>query len=277
MKNLLLIFFCCFTSISYCQITSVDYLMKYNCESNQYDVSIVILEGSATSIPERVQLNSQISIVVPTGESIVIMNKYMPLQSNQQYTGSAPLNWTLSNPIFAPEGQPENDFYSIFPKLSPASFYNDLEEGDVVMLFSFTAGSTGQYDEDVRFYKNGIDPGDSDPGMGGGDFSNGFTIGSPENIYNGNVEESCFATDVEETLLEEINVYPNPFQEQLNVELPIDVSNVNLVGSDGKVYYQSGNKSKGVLRINANDFPKGVYYIAMETENGMTMKKVVKF
>jgi hypothetical protein len=277
MKNLLFIFFCCFASLSYCQVSSVDYLMKYNCETNQYDVSIIILEGSASSIPHRVQLNSQISIVAPTGESIVIMNKYMPLQSNQQYTGSAPLDWILSNPIFAPAEQPENDFYSVFPKLSPASFYNDIEEGDVIMLFSFTAGTTGQYDEGVRFYKNGIDPGDADPGMAGGDFSNGFTIGSPVNIYNGNNEESCFATDVDEAILEEINVYPNPFQNQLEVELPFDVANINVLGSDGKVYYQSGYKSKGVLRINAYDFPKGVYYIAMETENGITMKKVVKF
>ena len=214
---------------------------------------------------------------MPTGEAVVVTNKYMPLQSNQNYNGSAPLDWNLSNPIYAPEAQPENDFYSVFPKLSPASFYNDLEEGDVVMLFSFTAGTSGQYDENVRFYKNGVDPDDMAPGMFGGDFSNGFTIGSPENIYNGNVEESCSITDVKETLLEEINVYPNPFQNQLEIELSNDVNNINVLGANGKVHYKSGYKSKGILRINAVDFPVGVYYIAMETDQGMSMKKVVKF
>jgi len=59
--------------------------------------------------------------------------------------------------------------------------------------------------------------------------------------------------------------------------LPNDVTHIKVLGSDGKVYYQSEDKSKGILRINAYDFPIGVYYIALETENGMTMKKLVKF
>lgn len=277
MKKLLIIFFCCFAGLIHSQVESVDYLMKYNCETNQYDVSIVILEGSATSIPERVQLNSQISIVVPAGEAIVVTNKYMPLQSNQNYTGSAPLDWSMSNPIFAPGAQPENDFYSIFPKLSPASFYNDLEEGDVIKLFSFTAGTTGQYDENVRFYKNGVDPDDSAQGMAGGDFSNGFTIGSTENIYHGNMEEDCSITSVEDSKLENSIVYPNPFQNQISVELTTDNVKVSMIGSDGKIYYQSENISKGILRINTFQYPEGVYYIRTENDYGITMQKVVKF
>lgn len=277
MKKLLIIFFCCIVGLVKGQVESVDYLLKYNCETNQYDVSIMILEGSASSIPERVQLNSQISIVVPTGEAIVITNKYMPLQSNQNYTGTAPLDWTMSNPIFAPASQPENDFYSIFPKLSPASFYNDLEAGDIIKLFSFTAGDSGQYDENVRFYKNGIDPDDSAEGMSGGDFSNGFTIGSTENIYNGNVEEACSVTATQETLLEDLNVYPNPFQNQITIELPFNNTKISLIGYDGKTYYQNNDVSKGMLRINTFDYPEGIYYIRTESEGGMTMQKVVKF
>lgn len=277
MKNIIILFFCCISSLIYGQVTSVDYLMKYNCETNQYDVSIIILEGSASSIPERAQFNSQISIVVPAGELLALTDNYMPLQGNQNYNGSVPLDWNLSNPIFAPEAQPESDFYSVFPKLVPASFYNDLEQGDVVKLFSFTVGESGQYDENVRFYINGVDPDDMAPGMSGGDFSNGFTIGSPVNIYNGNVEEACTISNIEEALAEEIKIYPNPFQNNVSIELLSDQSKVTLLGNEGKIYFQSNGISKGILSLNTSHFPKGVYYLSIETINGITNQKVVKF
>ncbi len=276
MKNLMTLFLCFITAIGFGQVQSVDYLMKFNCETNQYDVSLIILEGSATTIPQRAQFNAQISIVVPTGEGIVITNKYMPLQSNQDYNGSAPLDWALGTPIYTPAAQPENDFYSVVPKLSPASFYNDLEEGDQVMLFSFTAGTTGQYNDKIRFFRNGIDPDDNAPGMGGGDFSNGFSLGGSLQIYNGNVEESCL-TDINEEISIAANVYPNPFENQFSVELPVDVKSIKVIGSEGKVYYQSANKSKGILMINAYDFPSGVYYLRIETENDITSRKLIKF
>lgn len=276
MKKFFVLLFCLTTAAAFGQVKKVDYLMKYNCETNKYDVSLMIKEGSATTIPHRAQFNSQISIVVPTGEAVVITNKYMPLQSNQDYTGTAPLDWGLGNPIFSPEAQPENDFYSVIPKLSPASFYNNMEEGDVVMLFSFIAGTTGQYNEDIRFFKNGIDPDDNDVGMGGGDFSNGFSIGGAEQLYNGNIEESCL-TDIEEPLSIEANIYPNPFEHQFTIELSEDVKSIKVIGAEGKVYYQSDKKSKGILTVNAYDYPSGIYYVRIETNNGIASQKLIKF
>ena len=275
-KNLILLFLSLTTSVVFGQIGSVDYVMKYNCETNQYDVSLEILEGSANSVPHRAQFNAQISIVVPNGESIVITNKYMPLQANQNYTGSAPLDWGLGNPIFAPAAQPENDFYSIIPKLSPAAFYNDLEEGDIVTLFSFLAGTSGQYNEDVRFFRNGIDPGHSGAGMGGGDFSNGFSLGSSTQLYNGNREESCL-TNIDEEISIVTDVFPNPFANQFSIELSKDVKDIRVIGSDGKEYYQSSNRSKGIITVNAFDYPSGVYYVRIESESGITSKKIIKF
>ncbi len=276
MKNLIVLFICFISAICNGQVQSVDYLMKYNCETNQYDVSLIILDGSANSIPHRAQFNAQISIVVPTGEEIVITNKYMPLEDNQNYTGTIPLNWTSGNPVNSPEAQPENDFYGVTPILSPAAFYNDLEEGDIVMLFSFIAGTSGQYNENIRFYKNGVDPDDSAPGMGGGDFSNGFSIGGAIQLYNDNVEESCI-TDIDEELTLAANVYPNPFDNQFLIDLPIDVESIHVIGSEGKIYNKSNNKSKGVVTINSYDYPAGIYYVRIESENGITSRKIIKF
>ncbi|MEM9545857.1 MAG: T9SS type A sorting domain-containing protein [Bacteroidota bacterium] len=271
----LLIFFL-ISGLSRAQVEEVDLLMRYNCETNEYDVSLKIMEGSAMAIPDRAQFNAQISIVVPAGENVVITNRYMPLQSNQNYQGIVPMDWGLGNPVYAPAAQPESDFYAIIPKLSPASFYNDLAQEEEVMLFSFVVGATGQYDESVRFFDNGVDPDDSAPGMNGADFSIGMAIGGATQLYNDHLEESC-VTSIEEKLETDIIVYPNPFEDQFSVDLSQDVKSVKVMGSEGKIYYQTGKQSKGNLMIKTHDFPSGVYYIRLETEYDIASKKVVKF
>jgi len=276
MKNLFLLLFFIVSVNLLGQVTSVDYLMKYNCETNQYDVNIVILEGSATTIPQRAQFNSQITIVVPSGETLELTETYMPIQNNQAYTGTVPLKWTLGTPLISPSAQPESDFYSITPTLSPAAFYNDLEVGDIVKLFGFTAGITGQYDENIRFFKNGVDPDKGEPGMGGSDFKNGFTIGGSTQTYHGNIEESC-VTDIEEHFQLRVSVYPNPFQNYFKIELQDDILNIQIIDTEGKVYYESINKAKGTLTVNAYDYPRGVYYTRIVSRIGLvSSRRIVK-
>ncbi len=261
-------FLLCFFSINvFSQISSLDYLMKYNCETNQYDVHIVILEGSANSIPHRAQFNSQVSLVVPTGESVQITDMYMPLQNNFNYEGTIPLIWFLGTPVVAPAAQPEHDFYGVTPTLSPASLYNDLAVGDIVKIFSFTAGTTGQYDENVRFYINGVDPISTDPGMGGGSFSNGFTIGGSLQLYNDNSVENCL-TSTNPTLHTEAKIYPNPFENQFTIELSDDVDKVSVFDSNGKLYYHSAHSLGNVLTINSSSYTKGIYFVKLEYNNG---------
>ena len=272
MKTYLILILFLITSPLIAQIQSVDYQMKYNCETNQYDVKIIILKGSATTIPQRAQFNSQISIVVPTGEQVEITEKYMPLENNQNYNGTTPLKWTLGTGKISPEAQPESDFYGISPTLSPASFYNDLEEGDKVTLFSFTAGTIGTYDENVRFFQNGVDPGISDLG---GDFSNGFTMGGSAQLYNSNSSISCI-TDTHNEILQEPHVYPNPFQNHFVIESKTNINKIIIIGPDGQICYQADSKPKRLLTINTFSYPKGLYYLRIETERLVYHKKLIK-
>ena len=273
MKNLFLLIFCAVVGFAQGQVTSVDYLMKYNCETEQYDVSIVILGGSATSIPYRAQFNSQISLVVPTGEAVQITDRYMPLENNQAYTGTIPLEWQLGSPIISPQAQPENDFYGVTPKLSPAAFYNDLQENDIVTLFSFTAGSSGVYDETVRFFDNNNDP--SVPEMGG-DFSNGFTIGGSTQLYHENSVESCI-TNIQEELKIETKIFPSPFQDLLTIELTNETNRIAVLNTSGQVYYQLSSASKESIFINTINYPSGIYFVRIEHENGtISNRKIVK-
>ena len=86
-------------------------------------------------------------------------------------------NGTYQVRFFIQLFQPQNDFYSIIPRISPASQYNNLALGDTIKLFSLIISPIPDCANDIRLFENGVDPSSSDDGMNGGDFSNGFTIG----------------------------------------------------------------------------------------------------
>lgn len=182
-----------FVFITFCsydvnaQVTEVDYQAKYNDVDCVWDFYIIIQEGTATTVPQRAQFNSQYSIVLPTGTVISgAPINHMPLQNNQSYTGTVPLKWTLGTPVVNPAASPGNDFYGITPTLSPASFYNNLAAGDTVKIFSLDISPITECGEGIRIFNNDTDPPSNAPGMGGGDFSNGFTIGGSTQTYNTN-------------------------------------------------------------------------------------------
>jgi len=168
------------------QVTSVDYQLKYDTTECQYDAYIIINAGSATTIPQRIQFNAQYSIIVPTGTALTVTESYMPLQSNSTYTGVTPLTWSKGTPIIAPASQPESDFHSITPDLGITSHYNDLAAGDTVKIFSISVDTVFDCALGIRIYENGVDPDSDAAGMGMADFSNGFTLGSINQIYSAN-------------------------------------------------------------------------------------------
>lgn len=171
------------------QVTSVKYQIRFNPTNCRYDCYLIIVSGTATTASQRLQFNAQYSIVVPTGSSIAVAQNFMPLNNNQTYTGTVPLKWQLSSSVIAPAAEPQSDFHSITPTLSPSSFYNNLAPGDSIRLFSLTISPTTSCASGIRIFRNGIDPGSGAPGMDGGDFSNGFTMGSPSQLYSGNAPQ----------------------------------------------------------------------------------------
>lgn len=182
-KSILLFFFLVgvqFASIA--QIASVEYLIEYNETTGLYDCKIVILEGEAKSYLERVQFPTQYTVVVPTGSEVEIQELHNPLEFNQFYTGTIPCLWYSWQNEIAPPTQPENDFYSIGPNLSPVSWYNDLAAGDTITLFSVMV-DVDPSEGSVRPFINGKDPSSLDM-PSGGDYSNGFSIGSSSQLYH---------------------------------------------------------------------------------------------
>jgi hypothetical protein len=169
------------------QVTDVDYQLRFNASTSKYDCYLIVKQGSATSVLNRTQNSSQYSLVVPTGSTVDISDRYMPLIANQNYTGTIPCFWAINSIIFSPAAQPQNDFYSFTPNISPASHYNNLAPGDSVKLFSLLIEPIPVCKGEVRLFDFTVDPNSSSAGMEGSDFSQGFTLVSqpPIQMYPG--------------------------------------------------------------------------------------------
>ena len=168
------------------QVTSVNYQLKYNTDSCWYDAFIIINAGSAYTAQRRQQANSQFSIVVPTDDTVIIRKSYMPLRNNQTFTGTVPAPWTMTSFVKAPSITPDFNYYSVTPNLAVAAQYDSLSQGDTVRIFSFSTERINKCGDSIWIFRNGIDPPSSAPGMGGADYSNGFTIGGISQRYNAN-------------------------------------------------------------------------------------------
>ncbi len=183
-----LIYFNISTPLANSQVTEVKYMVKFDESTELYDCYVVIGAGFANTTQQRTQMSAQYTIVVPTGSVVTIPQTYLPLQNNQNYGGTMPTLWSLANQILHPAVQPGSDFYGIAPSLVPTSHYNNITTGDTLKLFSLSIEvPQGGCKSGIRLFQNGIDPPAAAPGMGGGDFSNGFTIGSPIQRYKGNI------------------------------------------------------------------------------------------
>ncbi|MDF1696924.1 MAG: Ig-like domain-containing protein [Saprospiraceae bacterium] len=161
-------------------------LLEYNEESSLYELKLYIVCGSATTYPQRIQFNSQITIVTPTGSIVSLVELFNPKENNQFYTGTIPILWDFGPKEIAPPIQPQLDFHTVFPNLSPPGAYNNLYEGDTVVLFSFDVEGVNPCDNEVRLYETGKDH-TSEYSPSGGDYSQGFTFGGGIQTYSGNL------------------------------------------------------------------------------------------
>lgn len=162
------------------EVLGLKYYMEYDTSMCRYDCSIIITDGNAASVLARAQFNAQYTIVVPTGTTLEIAERYMPLVGNQSYQGTTPMDWTQGISAINVNGE-GIDYHIVSPKLSPASFYNNILEGDTIKLFSVTVADNTACGTGVRFFEN-----DVDVNVNNGDFSCGFTIGGPSQDYEGN-------------------------------------------------------------------------------------------
>ena len=102
--------------------------------------------------------------------------------------------------------------------------------------------------------------------------------------YTANISNSWQITDLQNSALNSMKIYPNPIQAKglLNLELNFDVRDINklvIINSLGQEIpaeqYKMvpiGNKT---LRIQLNNFISGVYFINIETDKIQLNEKII--
>lgn len=257
-----------FLSITtFSQVQKVKYFVKYNDATCLFDFCIIITEGQAMTMQQRVQMNCQYTVVVPTGSTVSLAAKYMPLQSNQTYTGTIPMEWQLGSLVVAPASKPECDFYSVVPTLAPTSFYNNLSTNDTVPLFALAISPVTDCAKGIRIFDNSTDPGPLDAGMNGSNFSNGFTIGGIQNKYDGNAA-SRFPSKPEV-----ISLQASCSQ---GLHLEVEARSAQTTCQQGLSYEWKGPEGflsdEPVVNMpNAGPLQKGKYYIRVQDSLGCTI------
>ena len=168
------------------QVYDVDYLIEYNVDSCHFDAKIVIHEGNAISLMDRSQFNSTYTFVIPAGSTLTITGSYEP-KILAFPNPVIPTEWAISNSLDGPAITPDLKYVSVIPEIDPLSVYGNLLEGDTVTIFGFTVDNLDMCGEEVRLFENGVDPEPID--LNFQDYSNGFTMGSPNQIYHQNLEQ----------------------------------------------------------------------------------------
>ena len=78
------------------------------------------------------------------------------------------------------------------------------------------------------------------------------------------------------------NVYPNPFSNELVLNLQSGIENrlIEIVDVNGKIVYKLAlkNSLSDAVKINTSDFSDGIYFLLIKNQSGgvMQSKKVIK-
>lgn len=111
-----------------------------------------------------------------------------------------------------------------------------------------------------------------------------FRSNAGNNLYIDDVNLSLPpSTGIDENnLLGAFNVYPNPTNDQFNLELDIiknsqlDVSIIDVLGKEVKNIYQGSNSSGNFRRsVNVKDMDAGVYLIRVIIDNEIAVKRII--
>jgi hypothetical protein len=119
------------------------------------------------------------------------------------------------------------------------------------------------------------------------DTSAEFPYGQPNRVWNiepGKYTYTCFYNDQglsfgipENGLMEQVNVYPNPAQDLVTIEIPFNIRKILLVNLTGSKIMDCETKSGNPLYLNVSQLSKGTYILLFYTDQGFAgSKKLIK-
>jgi len=92
--------------------------------------------------------------------------------------------------------------------------------------------------------------------------------------YNGDFHYSNVVNLSQNTL--NIQIYPNPFHEQLTLHTTSGIQSLKIIDVQGRVVYQENNLNTSQKQFNTESLPPGIYFLEIFSDNLHEIKKVVK-
>ena len=70
----------------------------------------------------------------------------------------------------------------------------------------------------------------------------------------------------------EIKLYPNPFTDYIIIDSPVDITSWTLFDLNGKIL----KHSVATLQIQVSNLPAGIYFLKIDSANGIITRKIIK-
>lgn len=78
----------------------------------------------------------------------------------------------------------------------------------------------------------------------------------------------------DDNVIMKTQVYPNPFDQQISIEIDSEITEVSISDVNGKIVFISSDIENGL--VNTSDIPTGVYILQIVTLDGIVHKKMIK-
>lgn len=97
-----------------------------------------------------------------------------------------------------------------------------------------------------------------------------------------NSEYFCGEVDVEELIGNSLNIFPNPFEEEIFIELELNqIADLNiyvndLLGRKTKVFHSNSVSGNFRQSLDLSNFSSGIYFLELEINDETLMKKIMK-
>lgn len=94
-------------------------------------------------------------------------------------------------------------------------------------------------------------------------------------IYQGTSQMMTdLVSGVNQNEVQEIEIYPNPANDRVNIRANSEISLVKVYNHVGQLVYETAARSN-IVNLNTSEFGSGMYIFKIETENGMTVESVI--
>ena len=92
---------------------------------------------------------------------------------------------------------------------------------------------------------------------------------------------ACSFASVEKTVINELSIYPNPATDNVNINFSTITSNqveiviTNIIGEIIETVSINSKIGNNIAQLNTNDYPKGHYFVSINSNNQITTSKFI--